>query len=283
MEDSGSHPARNGLPKAETRACGPLRPPDLIIQDELHLISGPLGTLVGLYETAVDRLASWTVDGRVVRPKVIASTATIRQAGDQVNSLFARSVAVFPPQGIDVENNFFSLQRPIDDAHPGRLYLGISAPGKRLKAVLIRVYVAYMAAAQQLFEKYGTEVDPWMTLVGYFNSMRELGGMRRLVEDDVRSRLQKTEERGLAKRRAPVMEELTSRMSSTEIPSLLDRLEQTFDPNVDGIRGKRADQKTKGQPPALDVLLATNMISVGVDVRRLGLMVVAGQPKSTSE
>jgi hypothetical protein len=160
MDDSGSHPARNGLPKAETRACGPLRPPDLIVQDELHLISGPLGTLVGLYETAVDRLASWQVDGRVVRPKVIASTATIRQAGDQVNSLFARSVAVFPPQGIDVEDNFFSLQRPIDDEHPGRLYLGICAPGKRLKAVLIRVYVAYMAASQQLFERYGAEPIP---------------------------------------------------------------------------------------------------------------------------
>jgi len=283
MEDSDSHPARNGLPKAETRPCGPLRPPDLIIQDELHLISGPLGTLVGLYETAVDRLASWQVDGRVVRPKVVASTATIRQARDQVHSLFLRRVAVFPPQGIDVEDNFFSLQRRVNDTHPGRLYFGICAPGKRLKAVLIRVYVAYLAAAQQLFEKYGAEADPWMTLVGYFNSMRELGGMRRLVEDDVRSRLQKTEERGLARRRAPVMEELTSRMASTEIPALLDRLEQVFDPEVDGVRAKRTGQKGKDQPPALDVLLATNMISVGVDVRRLGLMVVAGQPKSTSE
>jgi len=283
MEDSDSHPARNGLPRAETRPCGPLRPPDLIIQDELHLISGPLGTLVALYETAVDRLASWQVDGRTVRPKVIASTATIRQARDQVHSLFMRRVAVFPPQGLDVEDNFFSLQRPVDDGHPGRLYLGICAPGKRLKAVLIRVYVAYMAAGQQLFEKYGGEADPWMTLVGYFNSMRELGGMRRLVEDDVRSRLQKTEERGLARRRAPVMKELTSRMASTEIPSLLDWLEQPFDPEVDGVRPKRGEQKAKGRSPALDVLLATNMISVGVDVRRLGLMVVAGQPKSTSE
>jgi len=283
MEDADRHPARHGLPAAETRPAGPLRPPDLIIQDELHLISGPLGTLVGLYETAVDRLASWEVDGRAVRPKVVASTATIRQARDQVHSLFLRRVAVFPPQGIDVEDNFFSLQRPVDDTAPGRLYLGICAPGKRLKAVLIRVYVAYLAAGQQLFEKYGTAADPWMTLVGYFNSMRELGGMRRLVEDDVRSRLQKTEERGLARRRAPVMEELTSRMPSTEIPTLLDRLEQTFDPEVDGVRTRKAGHKAKDQPPALDVLLATNMISVGVDVKRLGLMVVAGQPKSTSE
>lgn len=282
MDDSDSHPARNGLPKAETRACHPLRPPDLIIQDELHLISGPLGTLVGLYETAVDRLATWEVEGRTVRPKVVASTATIRQARDQVHNLFMRTVEVFPPQGLDVEDNFFSLQRPVDDAHPGRVYIGICAPGKRLKAILIRVYVAYLAAAQQLFEKYGSDADPWMTLVGYFNSMRELGGMRRLVEDDVRSRLQKTEERGLARRRAPVLDELTSRMSSTDIPTLLDRLEQAFDPTVDGKRSGRATGQKKS-PPAIDVLLATNMISVGVDVKRLGLMVVAGQPKSTSE
>jgi hypothetical protein len=139
LEDSDSHSARNGLPRATTRPHLPLRPPDLIIQDELHLISGPRGTLVGLYETAVDRLACWEVDGRPVRPKVIASTATIRQAGDQVRSLFLRQVEIFPPQGLDAEDTFFAIQRPIDDVYPGRRYLGICAPGRRLKAVLIRV------------------------------------------------------------------------------------------------------------------------------------------------
>ena len=113
-------------------ACEPLRPPDLIIQDELHLISGPLGTLVGLYETAVDALCTWTVGGVAVRPKVIASTATIRRAGDQVRRLFDRTLSVFPPPGLDARDSFFALQRDQPDEQddkPGRRYLGVCAPG----------------------------------------------------------------------------------------------------------------------------------------------------------
>src|ERR1019366_1986297 len=161
-----------------------LRPPDLIIQDELHLISGPLGTLVGLYETAVDRLCTWEVEGRAVRPKVIASTATIRRAADQVNALFLRKLSVFPPPGLDAGDNFFARERAISEQDPGRMYLGICSPGKRLKAALIRVYVAYLAAGQVLYEKYGQIGRAHMTLVGYFNSLRELGRMRRLVDDE---------------------------------------------------------------------------------------------------
>ncbi|MGH7332317.1 MAG: helicase-related protein, partial [Candidatus Rokuibacteriota bacterium] len=241
----------------------------------LHLISGPLGTLVGLYETAIDRLATWEVDGKPVRPKVIASTATIRRAPDQVHALFVRRVRVFPPHGLDVEDNFFSRQRPIGDASPGRRYIGICAPGRRLKATLIRVYVAFLGAAQQLYDKYGRAVDPWMTLVGYFNAMRELGGMRRLVDDDVRTRLMRADQRGLAIRSLTYdsVDELTSRKGGTDIPDVLDSLEAVFDPAVKGKPGRKP----------LDVLLATNMLSVGVDVRRLGLMVVAGQPKTTAE
>src|SRR5947209_4175685 len=185
-----------------------------------------------------------------------------------------RQVNVFPPQGLDVADNFFARQREPAEATPGRRYMGICASGRRLKAALIRVYVAYLSAGQYLYERYGKAVDPWMTLVGYFNSINELGGTRRLVEDDVRSRLLRMEQRGLAKRNAPFMEELTSRKSSTDIPDVLDRLEQVFDPN---------QQKQDGLPRRIDVLLATNMISVGVDVKRLGLMVVTGQPKTTAE
>src|SRR5271168_4153985 len=125
VQDGQSHPARHGLPSVKNRPHGFLRPPDLIIQDELHLISGPLGTLVGLYETAVDELCSWIVNGKRVRPKVVASTATIRRAQDQVSSLFLRNVAVFPPSGIGIEDNFFSLQREPSEENPGRRYMGI--------------------------------------------------------------------------------------------------------------------------------------------------------------
>lgn len=276
IEDASSHPAIHGnalnFPAVHSEECLPLRPPDLIIQDELHLISGPLGTLVGLYETAVDRLCSWDFEGVRVRPKVIASTATIRRAQNQVHNLFLRDVQIFPPSGLDSNDNFFSRRKPISPEKPGRQYLGICAPGVRMKTILIRVYVAYLAAAQKLLNLYGGRADPWMTLVGYFNSMRELGGMRRVTDDAVRTRLRKMDERGLAKRfiDSANIEELTSRKSAVDIPNILDRLEKRF-PAI------------HRQVAPYDVVLATNMISVGVDVSRLGLMIVASQPKATSE
>ncbi|MFE9918532.1 DISARM system helicase DrmA [Micromonospora sp. NPDC005553] len=255
-------------------SCGRLRPPDLIIQDELHLISGPLGSLVGLYETAVDRLASWEpVRGHWSRPKVIASTATVRRAQQQIGALFNRRTRVFPPSGLDASDSFFARQRETEE-HPGRRYVGICAHGNRLRSTLIRVYVSVLGAAQKLHETYGRNrvTDPYMTLVGYFNSLRDLGGMRRLVEDDVSSRLIRADERGLARRYDPYLAELTSRMPSDEIRPLLDRLAVRFD-----------SARAKGAPRPIDVLLATSMIAVGVDIERLGVMVVANQPKSTAE
>ena len=106
-----------------------MRPPDLIIQDELHLISGPLGSLVGLYETAVDQLCGWVVDGRHVRPKLIASTATIKQAREQIRSLFLRDVRVFPPQGLDARDNFFSVQRAPSDLYLAGVMSGSAHSG----------------------------------------------------------------------------------------------------------------------------------------------------------
>jgi ribosomal protein L24E len=284
VDDEKRHIAGK-LPAAKTLDLPPLRPPDLIIQDELHLISGPLGSLVGLYETAVDDLCSWTVEGRLVRPKVIASTATVRKAGDQVHAVFRRRVNVFPAQGLEVGNSFFAVERKPSDETPGRLYLGVCAPGRRVKVALIRVYVAMMAAAQEMWETHGVKADPWMTLVGYFNAMLELAGMRRLADDDVKSRLSRADLRGLRKRTLRIVQELTSRVSATDIRPLLDRMKATFDPKIDTVREQLRKEKKFDSLPLwpFDVILATNMISVGVDVPRLGLMVVAGQPKTTAE
>ncbi|MEU8552594.1 DISARM system helicase DrmA [Streptomyces anthocyanicus] len=271
--ESSSHPPAGSHPAASTVDAGRVRPPDLIVQDELHLISGPLGSLTGLYETAVDRLSTWEPEpGHSVRPKVIASTATVRRADRQINDLFARRTAVFPPSGLSADDTFFARRRRTDET-PGRRYVGICAQGVRTKSVAIRVFVAQLAAAQHLYETYGASelTDPYMTLVGYFNSLRDLGGMRRLVEDDVSARLLRADRRGLAVRRIGEPAELTSRMASDAIPDILEKLDIGF--------GRRP----KGSPRPIDVLLATNMIAVGVDVSRLGVMVVNNQPKSTAE
>jgi hypothetical protein len=286
-ECSGQHQKKGTLPAVKPLDISPIRPPDLIIQDEFHLISGPLGTMVGLYETAVDELATWNFDGVAVRPKVIASSATVRKAAEQVNNVFLRKVAVFPPHGLDVEDNFFSVQRSIEDK-PGRLYMGICAPGSARPAVLIRLYTALLTAAQSLFERFGPAADPWMTTVGYFNSLRELGGMRRLAEDDVQTRayrvqMSRVARPGLSQRSVKNVDELTSRVSSKDIPKKLDQLEVAFNGEWDSTKSAYVVKWTKGEAQGVDVVLATNMLSVGVDVNRLGLMAVNGQPKSTAE
>lgn len=274
---TGRHRARGEMPATDPRRIDPpIRPPDLVIQDELHLISGPLGTMVGLYETAVDELSSWTWEGKKIRPKVVASTATVRRSSEQVKGLFAREVSIFPAHGIDARDDYFSIRRPLDRA-PGRRYVGLCAHGSSRPAALIRIYTALLGGAQYLYERFGEHADPYMTLVGYFSSLRELGGMRRLVEDDVHSRLKglKPERRpGLAKRFLEEPLELTSRVRNQDIPLYLDELERPYVPRR---------EREHGMSSSPSVLLATNMLSVGVDVDRLGLMAVNGQPKHTAE
>lgn len=278
LAPGSDHPATHReagvrLSAADTvRPTERLAPPELIIQDELHLISGPLGTMVGLYETAVDALSSRAVDGSVVRPKVIASTATIRRAFEQVQALFARQLRVFPPLALEPEDSFFAVESPVSDESPGRLHVGVMAPGKSMKTALVRVSAALLSAASGLRDEDPELADPYLTLVAYFNSLRELGGAVRLMEDDIRARLRQLENRGLPRRNRPVYEELTSRVSSDRIPTLLRRL-----------KTPHHAPREPNDPLPLDAVLASNMIGVGVDVDRLGLMTVLGQPKTTAE
>ena len=284
----GGHKARRPLPAAKVKAVRGVRPPDLIIQDEFHLISGPLGTMVGLYETAVDDLCSWKIGTTTVRPKVVASTATVRRAADQVRNVFMRRLAIFPPKALDVEDDFFSVQRSVE-SKPGRRYVGICSPGSSRPAVLIRTYTAFLTAAQGLFDAFGKVADPYMTMVGYFNSLRELGGMKRLAEDDVQTRAYRVkmslvQRPGLEQRTVSTIAELTSRVSNQDIPKYLDQLEIPFDEAYDTSAARIGkNHRAPEVPRPIDVVLATNMLSVGVDVNRLGVMVVNGQPKGTAE
>ena len=284
---TGSHRAYKNLPATKPKNIRPIRPPDLIIQDEFHLISGPLGTMVGLYETAVDELSTWTVGENTIKPKIVASTATVRKAKEQVNNVFMRRVSIFPPSGLDVTDNFFSVQRSISQI-PGRRYLGICSPGSSRPAMLIRTYTAFLTAAQALFDRLGHVADPYVTTVGYFNSLRELGGMKRLAEDDVQTRCYRVQmslvdRPGLAQRSVNYVRELTSRVSSRDIPKYLDQLEVKLKAVFDEDADKFVTRWDEGDTRSIDVVLATNMLSVGVDVNRLGLMVVNGQPKGTAE
>ena len=260
-----------------------LDPPDLIIQDELHLIAGPLGTVAGLYEAAIDQLASRGAGDRRVRPKIVASTATVRRAADQIAALFDRqNTSIFPPPGIDRVDSFFARTVP-STTNPARLYLGIAAQGRGPKLVFLRSLTTLVAAAQAAYDanippdgKARNPADPYMTALCYFNALRELGGARRIVEDEVRDRAARY---GAQRRRADPADspfadrkikeplELTSRVSTDEVAKAKQRLETTFG----------------GEGETVDVALATNMISVGLDITRLGLMIVQGQPKTAAE
>lgn len=268
-------------PGKGTALGGPLPPPELIIQDELHLISGPLGTIAGVYETAIDALASRQVEDKLIRPKIIASTATVRRASTQIRALFERSqVSIFPPPGPNRRDSFFAQTEP-SSVTPARLYVGVAAQGRSLKVVLLRVALALLSAGQTAYDREGGKrnknnpVDPYMTLLGYFNSLRELGGSRRIIEDEVSTRVAQYARR---RRRDPVDTLFTNRTIKYDVLELTSRV-----PTNDVAAAKRRLALPFYEGERVDVALATNMISVGLDILRLGLMVVLGQPKTSAE
>lgn len=233
--------------------------PDLILQDELHLISGPLGTVAGLYEVAIDRMLS----SQGTLPKIIGSTATIRRASEQVASLFNRRTTQFPPSCLDADDSGFVV---VDRSAPGRKYAAVTTAGRSAKFTLQAVAASLLQSAAGGTPDDATR-DPYWTLISYFNSLRELGGALVLMQDDVNDSLALLSQRRRETARSPgFVEELTSRRTQAEVRDMLDRL---------AIRA--------GDSGALDVVLATNMLSVGVDIPRLGLMMVNGQPKGITE
>jgi hypothetical protein len=262
-----------------------LSPPDLIIQDELHLISGALGSMVGHYEGTLDALCQQDVGKKNFSAKVIASTATICRAPDQVQSLYARKVFLFPPQGLSAGDSFFAGER---QDIPGRLYIGVfgSALSSHVTAQ-VRVMSALLQAVKCVPGATAKDLDSYWTLMAYFNSLRELGHAATLIRADIREYLNAVWDRLDIRKPQPGTTapdsrrfinrdlELTSRIQSSDITEVLQSLFVSYSDQFDG--------KGKSLNHAVDVCLATNMIQVGLDVPRLGLMTVIGQPKTTSE
>lgn len=235
--------------------------PDLVIQDELHLISGPLGTIAGLYEAAVDLLC--TRDQ--IRPKIVASTATIRNAASQVRYLFDRRFAQFPQPLLDARDSFFA--RESRETYP-RQFVGLFTPGKTPVTAFIRMS-GILGHAAFVSKAADSHVDPYWTTIAYFNSLRELGGAIVRVHDDVATYMKvcaNLDGSAPLHRTMDSVEELTSRANEEKL---------------DEVREGLWERKGKGQP--YDMVLCSNMISVGLDVPRLGLMSVIGQPKTTAE
>lgn len=269
-----------GFRKDNNETLTRIKPPDLIIQDELHLISGPLGSIVGLYETIVQTLCrdysknlppfiSGDNTDKYILPKIIASTATISKAAEQVKSLYATDeLCLFPPQAINFGDTWFS---EVQHEKKGRQYIGLSSPGyPSPQTAIVRVYASIFQKVKTLQTE--TFIDYYWTLVGYYNSIRELGGAVSLMDADIKERISQIHKRELldkSYKRWISYKELTSRVPSSEIPKALKLLEESFD--------------ISHPSKALSGCLATNMIATGVDISRFGLMCIHGQPKTTSE
>lgn len=285
-----------GFRKSDRESTHRICPPELIIQDELHLIAGPLGTMVGLYETMVQTLCNnykkekppfiSTDEDDFIPPKIVASSATISRAYEQVKNLYAISrreqLNIFPAQGLEFGDTWFSKERSIEERDvndeikfPSRKYVGILAPGyPSAQTSIVRAYATVLQKVKELSELSNSKntIDYYWTLLGYFNSIRELGGASSLVYGDIVERLGQIQDRELTskdqKRYLNRVQELTSRISSSQIPEILKKLEASYG---------------SGKNYALDICLATNMVATGVDISRLGLMFIHGQPKTTAE
>jgi hypothetical protein len=254
-------------------------PPGLIIQDELHLISGPLGSMVGLYEAVIEELCTpgRPGDHGRARPKIISSTATIRRYADQVRALFNRdAVSLFPPHGLDAGDSFFARYATYPPGHEragevreGRLYIGVHGGGLgSVQTSQVRTFSALLQAGRDLPE---SDRDPYWTLMLFFNSLRELGTSLSLFQWDIPDYMKIIRLRRGSSwdevRRLNRELELTGRLTNDQVPSVMEALEVPYSRDQD----------------AVDVCLASNIIEVGIDIDRLSLMAVVGQPKTTSQ
>lgn len=251
-------------------------PPDLIIQDELHLLTGALGSLVGLFESVIELLCT----KNSISPKIIASTATTRNTDKQVKELYGehRKVNIFPPSGLSYKDSFFAKE----DTTSTRRYLGIMPTGKTTISTQLSLLTNLLVARLENYlqsENKETDINPYWTIVSYYNTLRDVGRMNNKIGDEIVQMTRQLQNRlqlegwfnhsQLTSR----TKELTSRVKSTDIKPTLSALENKFSMNDKGY----VDNQT------VDLVLATNMLSVGIDISRLNLMQINGMPRNIAE
>lgn len=255
------------------------KPPELIIQDELHLISGPLGSITGIYEMAIENICRHY--GSV--PKIIASTATVKNADKQIKILYNRNMIQFPPNGLEHTDSFFAIEAD-KEKRPARTYIGVCSIGFGTSEMLIKIFalLTFMKHLYRLQGKPTDVIDQFYTYVGYFNSLKELGSNSIIISDRISAEIKYLATYKFKKEAESVnlkvdssnadippyfkSNELTSRNSAKEIKAVLERLANKYT-----------------SEDCYDYIMASNMLSVGIDIDRLGVMCVYGQPKSNSE
>lgn len=250
------------------------RKPELIIQDELHLLSGPLGSLVGLFENIILSLCSTEIQN----PKIIVSTATVKNVEEQVKGLYNRAVQIFPQNATNADNTFFSKTLP----ESKRRYIGILPTGKTQTITSLRLNAALLFSRLELWKESEdkTESDQFWTILSYFKSLKHIGRFSNKITSELKPEIKQLQVRYLMNQ-PPYNNnyenlsnqnlELTSRISNEKIKRNLDKLDIPFDGKLDKYR------------KSYDIVLATNMISVGLDVGRLGIMLMNGMPPNTAE
>jgi hypothetical protein len=285
-------------------------PPDLIIQDELHLLLGPLGSAVALFESAIDQLCT-REDG--TRPKVISSTATTRNTSLQIAALFDRKVDLFPKPGADCDDSFFAFykRRYRDENKTSfeylskRRYIGIIPTGRTqiwMQMRLASILMTHRAVFElkellnnnptdfEAYKRFEKAMDYYHTLISYFNSLKEVGKTQSQVQSYILKELRRVFARVVRPQKlmhsiytyGPIREaELTGRLSGEEVKNELKNVERKFDARK-RFAYKEDSEIIKGNIPP-EFVVATNMISVGIDVSRFNSIIMNSMPRNIAE
>ena len=285
-------------------------PPDLIIQDELHLLLGPLGSAVSLYECAIDQFCSYTdSNGQVIRPKIISSTATTRNTSLQIRALYDRDVSIFPKNGVDYDDSFFAFYKRFKnegDNHwtyvAKRKYMGVLPTGRTQMTTQIRI-AAILFVHRALFElkniekifdeDYKKAADYYYTVISYFNSLKEVGKTDAQFYQEFTKYTRRLYKRVL--RFSDMLEcfyayndhfrksELTGRLTGEEAVKELSAAQNKNWDSAKRLPFKNQNGEWQHAQLPADMILATNMISVGLDVSRFNSIIMNSMPRNIAE